>query len=132
MQFQCSSCSNKFTRKRNLKKHYITKHNSDSDIGVVCFLCDQMFGFGFENIETIDEDGHNERYHRPYTKMNKRKRDHKDKYKKTKSSGKIEIVNDCKMFPYPSTATIKRMSVTELADLTLSFTFSKMRQDFNI
>ncbi len=55
-----------------------------------------------------------------------------DKYKKTKSSGKIEIVNDCKMFPYPSTATIKRMSVTELADLTLSFTFSKMRQDFNI
>jgi hypothetical protein len=24
------------------------------------------------------------------------------------------------------------MSVTELADLTLSFTFSKMRQDFNI
>jgi hypothetical protein len=36
------------------------------------------------------------------------------------------------MFPYPSTATIKRMSVTELADLTLSFTFSKMRQDFNI
>ena len=91
-----------------------------------------MFGFGFENIETLDEDGHNERYHRPYTKMNKRKRDHKDKdkYKKTKSSGKIE--NDCKMFPYPSTATIKRMSVTELADLTLSFTFSKMRQDFNI
>ena len=82
MQFQCSSCSNKFTRKRNLKKHYITKHNSDSDIGVVCFLCDQMFGFGFENIETLDEDGHNERYHRPYTKMNKRKRDHKDKYKK--------------------------------------------------
>ena len=91
-----------------------------------------MFGFGFENIETLDEDGHNERYHRPYTKMNKRKRDHKDKdkYKKTKSSGKIE--NDCKMFPYPSTATIKRMSVTELADLILSFTFSKMRQDFNI
>ncbi len=38
MQFQCSSCSNKFTRKRNLKKHYIKKHNSDSDIGVVCFL----------------------------------------------------------------------------------------------
>jgi hypothetical protein len=36
------------------------------------------------------------------------------------------------MFPYPSIATIKRMSVTELADLTLSFTFSKMRQDFNI
>jgi hypothetical protein len=37
-------------RKRNLKKHYITKHNSDSDsdIGVVCFLCGQMFG----NIET--------------------------------------------------------------------------------
>jgi len=64
-----------------------------------------MFGFGFENIETLDEDEHNERYHRPYTKMNKRKRDHKDKYKKTKSSGKIEIVNDCKMFPYPSTAT---------------------------
>ncbi len=64
--------------------------------------------------------------------MNKRKRDHKDKYKKTKSSGKIEIENDCKMFPYPSTTTIKRMSVTELADLTLSFTFSKMRQDFNI
>jgi len=50
--------------------------------------------------------------------------------KKTKSSEKIE--NDCKMFPYPSTATIKRMSVTELADLILSFTFSKMRQDFNI
>jgi len=22
--------------------------------------------FGFENIETLDEDGHNERYHRPY------------------------------------------------------------------
>jgi len=37
-------------RKRNLKKHYITKNNSDSDsdIGVVCFLCGQMFG----NIET--------------------------------------------------------------------------------
>jgi hypothetical protein len=89
-----------------------------------------MFGFGFENIETLDEDEHNERYHRPYTKMNKRKRDHKDKYKKTKSSGKIEIVNDCKMFPYPSTATIKRMSVTELADLTLSFTFSKNETRF--
>lgn len=63
MHFQCPSCSSKFTRKRNLKKHYITKHSSDSnsDIGVVCFLCGQMF----RNIEKLNE--HNERYHRPST-----------------------------------------------------------------
>ena len=95
MHFQCPSCSNKFTRKRNLKKHYITKHNSDSDIGVVCFLCDQMFGFGFENIETLDEDEHNERYHRPYRKMNKRKRDHKDKYKKQNHPEKSRMTVKC-------------------------------------
>jgi len=51
----------KFTQKRNLKKHYITKHSSDSGIGVVCFLCGQMF----ESRETLDK--HNERYHRPST-----------------------------------------------------------------
>jgi hypothetical protein len=62
--------------------------------------------------------------------MDKHKRNRKDKDRKRKSS--VKIGKDCKMFPYPSTAAIKKMSEKELADLILYFTFSKMRQDFNI
>lgn len=63
--------------------------------------------------------------------MDKHKRNRKDKDRKRKSSVKNQE-KTVKMFPYPSTAAIKKMSEKELADLILYFTFSKMRQDFNI
>jgi len=59
MHFQCPECSSKFTRQRNLKRHYEIKHYSESDSGVICFLCSQMF----KNNDELDK--HNNRYHNP-------------------------------------------------------------------
>lgn len=59
MNFQCPLCPSKFTRQRNLRKHYTVKHSSTSNTEVTCFLCGQMF----ENSEALDK--HNERYHNP-------------------------------------------------------------------
>ena len=59
MHFQCPACSSKFTRQRNLRRHYAIKHNSDSNSEIICFLCGQMF----ENSDELDK--HNDRYHNP-------------------------------------------------------------------
>ena len=56
MHFQCPSCSSKFTRRRNLLKHFTTKHNDYPNAGITCFLCGQMF----KNDRYLDE--HNKRY----------------------------------------------------------------------
>ena len=44
MSFQCVSCSSKFTRKRNLNKHFAQKHSGVNRKNIVsCFLCGKTF-----------------------------------------------------------------------------------------
>ena len=43
MSFQCISCTSKFTRKRNLDKHFAQKHSGVKNV-ISCFLCGKIFG----------------------------------------------------------------------------------------
>lgn len=42
MTFQCVSCNSKFTRKRNLDKHFAQKHSGVKNV-ISCFLCGKIF-----------------------------------------------------------------------------------------
>ena len=42
MAFQCVSCASKFTRKRNLDKHFAQKHSGIKNV-ISCFLCGKIF-----------------------------------------------------------------------------------------
>lgn len=42
MVFQCVSCTSKFTRKRNLDKHFAQKHSGIKNV-ISCFLCGKIF-----------------------------------------------------------------------------------------
>ena len=59
MHFQCPSWTSKFTRIRNLLKHFTTEHNDYSNDEITRFICGQMF----KNNIYLDE--HNKRYHKP-------------------------------------------------------------------
>jgi hypothetical protein len=58
MSFKCPSCNSKFTRKRNLTKHFGIKH-SNTNVVMNCFLCGQIFS----DNNLLDE--HHKNYHKP-------------------------------------------------------------------
>jgi hypothetical protein len=59
MKFQCPGCKSSFTRKRNLEKHYFSKHLSTLPSYETCFLC----GLIFSNCDELDN--HYKSYHKP-------------------------------------------------------------------